>query len=349
MLRCISAILLIVMLATFCLWRYEKIDAVAAYIGDAMARLDLFGALAGEDRTQGESPNGMPGAPYDPGSDYSDFHPTDQVAPALLTVLYTGLEECREQIDLDGVSPAPTKAEVKAAMASIIYSSPQFFYLSSSYGISTLQDGSVRQVTLTYTATADEIAEMRVTYEAALSEIVAGAPQDGTDFDKILYLHDYFVKNYTYDHALEIRDAYNLFTQKKGVCQAYMLGFIAAAERLGVESLPVTSDAMKHAWNLVKLGDAWYHVDLTWDDTESLPTLVSYTYFLQSDAGLIQTDAARAESDRHRSWTAAFEATDTTYDGAVFRRANTPIIKHNGIYYCTGRAENAASGVRGVI
>lgn len=349
MLRSVSALLLMVLLATFCLWRYEKIDTVTAYLSDAMARLDLLTTLTEQGAEPGGNPSGTPSAPSDPGSDYSDFNPTDAIDESLLLALRVGLEELQEEIDLTAVSPAPTKDAVKAAMASIIYSSPQFFYLNSAYSISSMSDGSVQSVKPTYTATKDEIATMRVTYEAALSEIVAGAPQNGTDFDKVLYLHDYFIKNYSYDDALVIRDAYNFFTQKKGVCQAYMLALIAAAERLGVESLPVTSDPMKHAWNLVKLGDAWYHVDLTWDDAKSLPTLVSYTYFLQSDAGLIAIDAAREEKDRHRSWTAAVGASDTTYDAAVFRGANTPIIKHNGIYYCTGKAENAASGVRGVI
>ena len=32
------------------------------------------------------------------------------------------------------------------------------------------------------------------------------------------------------------------------------------------EMIAGTADGENHAWNLVKLGDSWYHVDTTWDD-----------------------------------------------------------------------------------
>ncbi len=356
-LRCISAMVLIVMLTSFCLWRYEKMDAVAgitAYLGDAVSRLEQIVSLT-KDRAEKEEgqDNGntqLPSNPYDPDSDYSAYDPTQAVNASLEGTIREGLTNLDAQIYFTNVSPAPTKDEVKAVMALIIYSSPEYFYLQPSYKLSTTQEGIVESISPTYSvASATELTAMRATYEATLDLIVADAPQNGSEFDKILYLHDYFVQNYEYDNSLTIRDAYTFFTQKTGVCQAYMLALIAAAERLGIESIPVTSDAMKHAWNLVKIDGAWYHIDITWDDSRSYETLVSYTYFLQSDAGLIAIDAPNAEQDRHRDWMAAATATDSKYDAAMFRDANTPILKHNGVYYCTGKATDTAGGVRGVI
>ena len=190
---------------------------------------------------------------------------------------------------------------------------------------------------------------MRERYDAALAEIVAGAPVTGSDFDKILYLHDYFVRNYSYDKTLVIRDAYTFFVEKTGVCQAYMLGLIAAADALGIESLPVTSDAMKHAWNLVKIDGAWYHVDITWDDLNTLPTRISYQYFLQSDAGLAAIDVGKDDAERHRDWVASVPATDSMYDGALFHQATTGIVTYQGVYYVAVKDDAAANGVRGTI
>lgn len=357
-LRCISAVMLIVLMATFCLWRYEKTDAVAgvtAYLGDAVSRLEQLVSLAKDGIEEREEGGGdqQPDLPtnfYDPDSDYSAYDPTKVPNASLEKTIRTGLSNLEARISLTGVSPAPTKDEVKSTMASIMYSSPEYFYLQSTYMLSATQAGTVEYIEPTYTTQSmADLTAMRADYELVLQEIVAGAPQNGTEFDKILYLHDYFLQNYEYDHSLTIRDAHTFFTQKKGVCQAYMLALIAAAERLGIESLPVTSDVMKHAWNLVKIDGAWYHVDLTWDDTRSYETLVSYTYFLQSDAGLVAIDAENAEKDRHRDWVAAAPATSSQYDGAMFRNTNTPIIKHNGVYYCTSKASGATRGVRGVI
>ncbi len=352
-LRSVAAVLLIVLLSTFCLWRYEKTDTVAvitAYFGNAVSRLEQLISLTKSAVEAGDDDEVLPTTPYDPESDYSAYDPTQAVNVSLEEAIRTGITNLDAKIYFTDVSPAPTKEEVKAAVASIIYSSPEYFYLRPSYNMSTTQAGIVEYIAPSYSSTnAAEIAAMRATYEATLDQIVAGAPQDGSDFDKILYLHDYFVQNYDYDDNLEIRDAYRFFTEKKGVCQAYMLALIAAAERLDIESIPVTSDVMKHAWNLVRIDGAWYHIDLTWDDARSYPTIVSYTYFLQSDAGLTAIDAGKQEQNRHRGWVAAAAATDTKYDAVMFRNANTPMLRHNGVYYCTGKATDTAGSVRGVI
>jgi len=290
-----------------------------------------------------EDPNDSPG---DTAGGYGDYNPSRPINASLEETLRQGLANVRATIDLSAISP--TKDEVKAAMTAIIYSSPEYFYLESAYRMSSNNRG-VQSLTPTYSATPSEIAAMRETYRQKLAEIVENAPRGGADFDKILYLHDYFTENYTYDEGLSVRDAYSLFTGKTGVCQAYMLGLIAAARELGIESLPVTSDVMKHAWNLVKIDGEWYHVDLTWDDSGTLPTLTSYTYFLQSDAGLVAIDATKKESDRHRDWVAAESATSTKYDAAAYRQSHAPMVKHEGVYYCTVSVSNHTTTVHGVI
>ena len=345
-LRSVSALLLIVFFASFCLWRYEKlslIDDVTSYFNGALERFDRLLAIADSKSEEEQEP---PSGPVDSGGNYADYNPSANVDADLVEALREGLTNMESVIDLSALSP--TKDAVTAAMSSIVYSSPEYFYLHSEYGMSSSSEGNVLSVAPNYTATKDEVLGMREVYLQKLAEIVAGAPENGTDFDKILYLHDYFVQNYSYDETLTIRDAYTFFTTKKGVCQAYMLGLIAAARELGIESIPVTSDAMKHAWNLVKIDGAWYHVDITWDDSKSYPTLTSYTYFLQSDAGLVAIDATKKEADRHREWVAAQAATNTKYDTAVFRKTNTPILNHNGVYYLTVCAEDTKSS-RGAI
>ena len=39
-----------------------------------------------------------------------------------------------------------------------------------------------------------------------------------------------------------------------------------------------------HAWNKVKVDGSWYNIDLTWDDPVSSRPILSYDYFLVSDA-----------------------------------------------------------------
>lgn len=352
-LRSAVAVLLIIVLAIFVLWRYEKLSPLGDVADSLVQKLEqninqlMQSILPGEEEDDTPPPEDGPAKPTDPGSNFSDYNPTTPVDAALEEAILTGLLAMESDIDLKAY--AITKAELATAMANIIYSGPELFYLDSAYSYSI--DGSQHIVSLkpVYTHTPAEVATMREAYSAVLAEIVANAPMTGSDFDKILYLHDYFVRNYSYDKTLTIRDAYTFFTQKTGVCQAYMLGLIAAAEAVGLESLPVTSDAMKHAWNLVKIDGAWYHVDLTWDDSNTLPTRISYTYFLQSDAGLSAIDAGKSDDSRHYNWAAAEPALDTTYDQALFRGANTNMVRYNGTYYVAVKDKDAASNVRGTV
>lgn len=353
-LRFFVIVLLIALLAFF-FWMQkgpELTAAVNSYLAGALERYHDLMALfsANGDATspeEGTDEGGSPGTPpADNAGGYGDYKPGEAINATLEQALRQGLTNMDSPIDLSAISP--TKDEVKNAMSAIIYSSPEYFYLRSAYNITSNSRG-VQSITPTYCGSAAEVAVMKATYEAKIAEIVAGAPQEGTDFDKILYLHDYFITNYSYDNTLTIRDAYTFFVGKTGVCQAYMLALIATARELGIESIPVTSDAMKHAWNLVKIDGAWYHVDLTWDDSISYPTMTSYTYFLQSDAGLLATDVGKKESDSHHDWVAAVPATDTKYDGAAYRNATTPMVKSGGVYYVAVPVATQTQTVHGTI
>jgi len=344
-LRYTSGVLLCCMLAVFCLLRYDAIPDLSAvtsflkstadYVGHAVSFVEQTTSPSGGGESGGGA--GKPQRPVDTAGSYGGYDLSESVPPDIEAAILEGYRTLAPEIELS--SFGMTKDEVNSAVAAIRFSSPEFFYVGNSYVINYTSGDLVRSVAPTYTHDLDEIAQMQVEYEAALDAIVAGVP-DGSEFDKILYLHDYFVQNYTYDHTLTIRDAYTFFTQKTGVCQAYMLALIAAAERVGIESLPVTSEVMAHAWNLVRIDGAWYHIDVTWDDSMTLPSHVSYTYFLRSDRGMINADAAREESARHRDWSAEQAAADERYEDVIFRTSNTPIVKWNDTYFCVGTTEN---------
>lgn len=332
----ITAAVLILVLAVFGLWRYEKMAPLTDFAAGLVASIkDLQSNMTGGGGVVTPPPPPSGGGavlpPADTGGNYGDYDPTAPIDEQLRTAIYDGFYNMNDTIDLSAI--VPTREALSAAVADVIYSSPELFYVASGYAIQTKGE-DVMGIKPSYTYGATEVTTMRVTYESMLGEIVSGAPT-GSDFDKLLYLHDYFVLNYSYDKTLTIRDAYTFFAQKTGVCQAYMLALIAAAERLGIETIPVTSDEMKHAWNMVKLDGEWYHVDLTWDDGGSLPNSISYRYFLQSNNGIVAIDADREVAHQHRSWAAAEVASGTRFDAAAWHYSRAPIAKAGSTYYCT--------------
>ena len=59
--------------------------------------------------------------------------------------------------------------------------------------------------------------------------------------------------------------AYGCLVKGKAVCEGYSLAFNAIMLELGIPTKRMSGGG--HAWNMVKIGNRWYHVDVTWNDT----------------------------------------------------------------------------------
>ncbi len=332
-LRAMSAFLLVVVLTSFTMWRqnaFPDLSGLTSFVTDTAERLNQI--------KNGGSLLGIGGRPADGNADFPQYDLSTEIDHELETRVYEAMLARQAEIDISDFSLSPES--LQAFVSQIRFLHPDLFFVDKQFNFtkSELTD-AILVLKPRYLYTEEEHNARMTTYRDHVQTIAALAPADGSDFDKILYLHDYFVREYSYDYSYTIRDAYTFFEQKTGVCQAYMLAFIAVADALGIESIPVTSNRMNHAWNMVKLDGNWYHVDVTWDDPGGYPSQVSYAYFLQSDAGIINIDKdhideSKAEPDWHCDWSATQKATETRYDNAVWRTSQTPIIKGKGVYYC---------------
>lgn len=115
-----------------------------------------------------------------------------------------------------------------------------------------------------------------------------------TPYRRIKYAHDYLIKTITYDYAaVETGNygyqPYSALVRYKAVCSGYTRAFYIVMQYIGVPARAV--EAGTHTWNIVKIKDDWYHIDLTWDD---LSDKLTHTYFLKSDTFMAQS---------HQGWT----------------------------------------------
>ena len=110
------------------------------------------------------------------------------------------------------------------------------------------------------------------------------------------YLHDSVVKSVAYDYdSLQKNDCYNAhsivgaFLDKKAVCEGIAKAFKLLCNEYSMKCIVVLGKAdpegkfdgdTYHAWNLVKVGNGSYHVDVTWDNMfEREIEHISYDYF----------------------------------------------------------------------
>lgn len=55
-------------------------------------------------------------------------------------------------------------------------------------------------------------------------------------------------------------------------------------DSVGIENYRVIDNTNGHIWNIVKVGNTFYHLDATYSDTGSYTGTSKYRYFLVSDA-----------------------------------------------------------------
>ena len=127
-----------------------------------------------------------------------------------------------------------------------------------------------------------DIKQAKEDLENAKNEAIKGLAGK-TDYDKILYLHDYLIKvndyDYTYGKATGSYNAYGALVKGCSVCEGYAKAYKYLLNSVDIECEIIVSAT--HAWNAVKLEEQWYYVDCTWDDLGG--SKISYEYFLRGE------------------------------------------------------------------
>ena len=130
--------------------------------------------------------------------------------------------------------------------------------------------------------------------------------------DKIKAVHDYIINNTVYDEekALEIEkgivnnynlsnNAYGPLITGKAICSGYTDAMALFLDKMGITNYKISSE--RHTWNLVKLDDKWYHLDLTWDDPKVVNeniNLLEYNFFLIDSKELEKINTGEHNYDR---------------------------------------------------
>ena len=130
-----------------------------------------------------------------------------------------------------------------------------------------------------------------------MAEKVVGEIKGKSDYQKIVYIHDYVVKNAAYDLNNpvdpESRNPYGVLVKNAANCQGYaetlqMLYTVAGIENRFVWASSRISQVGTHGFNKVKLSGKWYNVDATVDDPKDSAKIygdrVRHDYLLVTDA-----------------------------------------------------------------
>ena len=260
---------------------------------------------------------------------------TDELAPTLLE----GAMKREASIDISSIVKENRWSlnETTQLIGNAFLICPELYFASNTITVNSI--GSKYYVLLDYVMTPEEYESAKKTLDAAVNKVISGITPSMTDVEKILYVHDYLVLNCRYDYTRSRYDMYDCLIDKAAVCQGYSLAYMYILKNyLGIDCTIVYSDAMSHAWNYVKLGDQWYHVDVTKDDASTVYKNTSYDNlgFVMHENFLMSDAQARKTSQPHYDWAIIGDypaAADTSYDKAFWRNCNSQIVLNGKIGY----------------
>lgn len=192
---------------------------------------------------------------------------------------------------------------------------PQLFWLTriSSYQLSETLVNKKIVFTPTILLTDEEIKLMQSEIDAETKKVINGIDKDASDYEKVLYLHDYLVDKCDYDsesadvvlenekkpfpqNVHNTTTIYGCLVTRLAICSGYSATFKYLADKLGLESLRVGGEAKEdgepHQWNCVKVDGDYYYVDVTWDDKVNKDPSIrarDYEFFLINEEELLLT------------------------------------------------------------
>ena len=239
---------------------------------------------------------------------------------------------CRSYADELNVSSFNIPAtDIGDMYFSAITNSGDLFYVSNTYSYAKDSDGYVTRLIFNYDYTQEEAEPMIEALDEAVEKAMAGVDENWSEVETALYFHEYLVSNSAYTSGYY--DMYELLVNKRGVCQSYAIAYNYFLRKLDMQSKIVTSDSLDHAWNLIRVDNEWYYVDVSWDDVSpDTPGKTKHNNFLRSKDGFIA--AGHTDDDWTSEASNVYDtATGTKYDDYFWSDLKVSLWAYNSKWF----------------
>jgi transglutaminase-like putative cysteine protease len=169
------------------------------------------------------------------------------------------------------------------------------FYDTETWNLSSLDykaSGNSVTLSFSYYLPPEEAAKANIAVEKAAERVITQAEGYG-DLAKVRYFHDTILKNCTYTLEAELAGSpYGALVLGEAKCDGYSSALQLLCERSGIPCVTAISvpdgGIYGHAWNKVKIGNSWYNIDCSSDDTALIDKLpkdaVCYDWFMLADS-----------------------------------------------------------------
>ncbi len=221
----------------------------------------------------------------------------------ILTKILTAEKEFPESIEV----PMMSGEALTQTFQAVLYDNPEIVAIGRNNQIVTSNNLCYFQPN--YTMTPAQQKEMNAELQEKCNEIISQIPSGADEFEKELFIHDYIIENCVYDDAAleKSSTAYSCLVEGYSACEGYSKAAKMLLEAVGIECYTISGKAVDfdgevngHMWNIVKIDNEYYHLDVTWDDptTQDEIQTVSHIFLNVSEKNI---------SIDHSEFTSSFE------------------------------------------
>lgn len=181
-----------------------------------------------------------------------------------------------------------SEQSIRRVLNAFLSDNPQIFWLENLFGYA--YEGEDTIVECYSAIPADECTYYILRFNEKIDEILGRTNYTASDYDKEKSVHDIVTNIVKYKHGVssssdgwQYFSAYGAIVDGEAVCEGYAKAIQIILTRIGIPCYTIRGEAggVGHMWNVVRIDGDWYHLDATWDDTDSDDA--SYEYFNLSD------------------------------------------------------------------
>lgn len=188
---------------------------------------------------------------------------------------------------------------------------PEYYFLPKDYNINSYKILGKEYICVEFKYSVKDEKERKtkdMKLKAAVQQIVQNNVfSDMSDVEKEMLIHDALAEQTKYYEYKNIEDipyekhtAYAALVDKEAVCDGISKAMLMLLREINIEGIVVygQTEETPHAWNLVKLGEEYYHVDVT-SDTVILENkkYVVHNYLNVNDNEIVKTHNINRDFD----------------------------------------------------
>lgn len=220
--------------------------------------------------------------------------------------MYNAFSQCKS----GNVIPTCEEDEMERVVSAIKNDHPEFFYLGDLGYTHYTMGGQVQRTTLNvkYTDMEPIIESQRRMIDSEVTAIINSIPTGADEYGKVKHVYESIVRMTEYDlNSPDNQTITSVLLYKRSVCAGYARTMQYILNKIGIPTTLIEGVSLKtgeqHAWNLCKLSDGYYYVDVTWGDasygsnadTEMNVNSINYDYLLVTSEELFRTHKISAE------------------------------------------------------